>query len=348
MVLDIKIGYSILGELKNLLKINNVDRLYVITDTTVNCLYMNYLYNIIQDWDYIAYIMAPGEESKSMDTIFSIYDDLLENHIDRNTLILSFGGGVVGDIAGFVASTYKRGLRYVQIPTTLLSQIDSSVGGKVGVDYGGYKNIIGSFYFPESVFVDSYFLSTLPKREITSGLGEIFKYGLIYDFELFQYTKKKIDNIYKKDLDVLNFIIKKSIYIKNTIVSQDKEEFGIRKILNFGHTIGHSIETYYNFSKFNHGEAVILGILYETYIAKSLGLIEDDYYKEICHTLIPIITPIKFVEDEIVDLLEIMKNDKKNISDKITIVLPVGKGRVEIFSNIDEKLISNSLKGDWI
>src|SRR5699024_10625549 len=113
--------------------------------------------------------------------------------------------------AGFVASTYKRGLRYVQIPTTLLSQIDSSVGGKVGVDYGGYKNIIGSFYFPESVFVDSYFLSTLPKREITSGLGEIFKYGLIYDFELFQYTKKKIDNIYKKDLDVLNFIIKKSI-----------------------------------------------------------------------------------------------------------------------------------------
>lgn len=347
MDLDLVIGYNLTKELKEFFKINNVNRLYVITDTIVSKLYMKYIDGVIKNWDYNTYIIPSGEESKNMDTVFSIYNDLLDSNIDRNTYILAFGGGVVGDIAGFVASTYKRGLKYVQIPTTLLSQIDSSIGGKVGVDYGGYKNIIGSFYFPEKVFIDTYFLTTLPKREITSGLGEVFKYGLIYDYELFQYTKDNLDKIYEMDLNVLNIIIKKSVSIKEKIVSQDKKDFGLRRILNFGHTIGHSIEAYYGFNRYNHGEAVILGILYESYIAKNLGLIDRNYFNEIHDILLPLVKPIKFQGNEIYDLLEIMENDKKNILEEITMVLPIDKGRVKIFNNIDKDLIINSLKGEW-
>lgn len=345
--MGVEIGYNVIKELEKYLSANNINHLYIITDANVHRLHINYLKNTIENRNHNIFIMKPGEDAKNMDTVFAIYDDLLDHHIDRNTLILAFGGGVVGDIAGFVASSYKRGLKYVQIPTTLLAQIDSSIGGKVGVDYGGYKNIIGSFYFPEEIFTDTYFLSTLSKKEITSGLGEILKYGLIYDYDLFQYTRENIDKIYNLDLNILDNIIENCISIKEEIVAKDKRDLGIRKILNFGHTIGHSIETYYNFSKFNHGEAVILGILYESHIARSLGLIDTDYYNEIYSTLIPIIKPIKFHTDEIKVLLEIMANDKKNISNSITFVLPIGWGKVEIFSNIDEKLIIDSLEGEW-
>ncbi|NMA87537.1 MAG: 3-dehydroquinate synthase [Tissierellia bacterium] len=344
--MNININYMVLEGLEEFLNKNNIDKLYIITDNIVYDLYIDYLINAIGNKDYSIFIIEAGEENKNMNTVFSIYDDLLEKNIDRNTLILAFGGGVVGDIAGFVASSYKGGLKYVQIPTTLLSQVDSSIGGKVGVDYGGYKNIIGSFYFPEKTFIDTYFLSTLPKREITSGLGEILKYGLIEDYELFQYTRENLDKIYNRDINTLNLIINKSVSIKEKIVGQDKKDLGLRKILNFGHTIGHSIEAYYGFSKFNHGEAVILGMLYESYIAKSLRLIDRNYYNEIYNTLSTLARPIKFDEDQIEDLLKIMGNDKKNISDEITIVLPVDRGRVHIFNNIDKNLIIDSLKGE--
>ena len=335
-----------MDELEEFLNINNIDRLYIITDNIVYNLYINGLISSIGNKKYYIFIIENGEESKNMDTVFSIYDDLLEKNIDRNTLIIGFGGGVVGDIAGFVASTYKRGLKYIQIPTTLLSQVDSSIGGKVGVDYGGYKNTIGSFYFPEKTFIDTYFLSTLPKREITSGLGEILKYGLIRDYELFKYTRENLDKIYAKDINVLNFIIKKSVSIKEEIVGQDRKDLGLRKILNFGHTVGHSIEAYYDFSRFNHGEAVILGMLYESHISKSLGLIDIEYYNEIFNTLNPIVETIKFDENQIEELLEIMEKDKKNISKAITIILPISRGKVDIFNNIDKNLIVNSLKGE--
>ncbi len=346
--MSIKIGKNILKELGGYLRDKNFNRIYIITDDKVNELHFNYLKNILKGFDLRTYILPQGERSKSIDIVLSIYDDLIENNIDRNTAILSFGGGVVGDIAGFVASTYKRGLKYIQIPTTLLSQVDSSIGGKVGVDYGGYKNIIGSFYFPEATFIDPYFLKTLPTRQITCGLGEILKYGLIYDYELFEYTKDRLCNIYEKDLDVLLPIIKKSVDIKEEIVSKDKYDLGLRKMLNFGHTIGHSIETYYDFTKFNHGECVILGMTYESFIGKSLRLIDEDYFDEIYRTLKELMTPIKFNEEEIHDLMDFMRNDKKNIGENIAFVLPVGRGKVDVYYDIDDKMIINSLKGEWI
>ncbi|MCF6459985.1 3-dehydroquinate synthase [Clostridium sp. Cult3] len=345
--MNIFIGKNNLCNLGTYLSDSSIHRLYIITDETVNDLYMEYLKSSVDDFNTYVYILPPGEENKSIDNVLSIYDDLIGKGIDRKTLILSFGGGVVGDMTGFVASTYKRGLRYLQIPTTLLAQVDSSIGGKTGFDYKGIKNIIGSFYFPEAIFTDVTFLKSLPKREITCGLGEVFKYGLIEDYNLFQFAKDNLDYIYSKDLDTLMSIVDRSVAIKKNIVSRDRYDVGLRNILNFGHTIGHSIEAFYDFNKFNHGEAVILGMMYEFYMALELGLIEKEYFQEVFHTLNSILSPILFSQKEIEELIDIMRNDKKNVDNNIVFVLPVDKGKVHVFYSIEEDLIVKALKGDW-
>lgn len=345
--MDIYMDKYNLSKLNEYLIKTSIDRLYIITDEVVNRLYMDYLKSFIGDIDQYVYILPSGEENKTIDNILSIYDDLIEKNIDRKTLIVSFGGGVVGDVAGFVASTYKRGLNYIQIPTTLLAQVDSSIGGKTGFDYKGFKNIIGSFYFPEAIFIDVSFLKSLSDREILCGLGEIFKYGLIADYGLFQYTKDNLNYIYHKDLDTLISIVNRSISIKQDIVSKDRYDRGVRNILNLGHTIGHSIEAYYNFSKYNHGEGVILGMMYEFYMAWELDLIDRNYFKEVYNILSSILYPISFKQKEIEDLIHIMKNDKKNIGDSIVFVLPVDRGKVDVFYHVEEDLIIKTLKGDW-
>ncbi|QQY80521.1 3-dehydroquinate synthase [Keratinibaculum paraultunense] len=326
----------------------SINRIYIITDKIVNKLYIEYLKSYIDNnIETYVYVLPPGEENKTIENVLLIYDDLIQNNIDRQTLIVSFGGGVVGDIAGFVASTYKRGIKYIQIPTTFLSQVDSSIGGKTGFDYKGFKNIIGTFYFPERIFIDVSFLKSLSKREIICGLGEVFKYGLIADYSLFQFIKNNFKNIYDKNLDILMHIVNSSVNIKHNIVSKDKYDKGLRNILNFGHTIGHSIESYYNFSKYNHGEAVILGMMYEFYIALELSLIDKEYFAEVYNTLSFILPPISFTRKEIEDLIHIMKNDKKNIDNNIAFVLPIDKGKVDVFYHINENLIIKALEGDW-
>lgn len=346
--MNISIGENSIYKLQQYLESEKIDRLYIITDENVSSLYIDFIKKIVVDCNIRIYTLNPGEKSKSLTTTLSIYDDLIEENIDRGTLILSFGGGVVGDIAGFVASTYKRGLKYIQIPTTLLAQVDSSVGGKVGIDYGGYKNIIGSFYFPERIIIDVKFLKTLSHRDIRCGLGEILKYGLISDYSFFQSTMDNLDNIYNKKLDILLETIKRSIDIKKELVEKDRYDKGLRRILNFGHTVGHSIEAYYRFTRYNHGEAVILGMIYESYIANKMGLIDNLYFNEIYKSLKNIVIPVKFNEKQIRDLIYIMRNDKKNVDDNIVFILPVSKGKVGLYSNIDENLIFKSLEGEWI
>jgi 3-dehydroquinate synthase len=342
------IGQGVLRQLNEYLERLKAENVYIITDDIVNRLYIDDLIEIIKNCNYHVYVIPNGEKSKSLDTVTSIYDHLIESNIDRNTLILSFGGGVVGDIAGFVAATYKRGLKYIQIPTTLLAQVDSSFGGKVGINYKNYKNIIGSFYLPEIIVVDIEFLKTLDKRQITCGLAEVLKYGLIYDYDFFKFVSCNINRIYSLDFEILLKIVKRAIEIKVKIVDKDLYDKGIRQILNFGHTIGHSIESYYDFSKYNHGESVILGMIYESFIAKELGLIDDIYFSQIYEILKSIVTPIKFNYDEIKKLHQIMKNDKKNINKKIGFILPVDRGKVSLFTDVDERIIFKSLKGEWI
>ncbi len=346
--MDIIIGSNILNKLPKVLSSMNTNKILLITDENVAKIYLKKILNVLYEFQIEIYVLKSGEKSKSVDTVLEIYDKLIEFNFDRNTTILSLGGGVVGDIAGFVASTYMRGIKYIQVPTTLLAQVDSSIGGKVGIDYKDLKNIIGSFYFPVKNFVDVDFLQTLDTREIISGLGEVFKYGLIEDYDFFTYVDENLNNIYEKDYQILMFIVEKSIDIKNKIVQLDKKDENIRKKLNFGHTIGHSIETLYNFEKFNHGEAVILGILYESYISKEMELIDNEYFSDIFKALTELVNPIFFDDSEIDTLLNIMYHDKKNIDNRITFILPTGKGEVDIFYNVEEEIIRKALRGIWI
>lgn len=346
--MDFIIGSKTIEKLPVILFNNNIEDIFLITDENVSNLYLDKILEILSEYKVISYILKPGEESKNIKTILQIYDELINNNFQRDGVILSVGGGVIGDISGFVASTYMRGIDYIQIPTTLLSQVDSSIGGKVGIDYKGLKNIIGSFYFPRKTIIDIEFLNTLEEREIISGLGEVFKYGLIDDYNLFKFVNKNLSNILKKEVKILNYIVEKSVNIKNKIVKLDKRDKNIRKKLNFGHTIGHGIEGLFNFKKYNHGEAVILGMLYESYISKEMDNINYSYFNEIYNTLTKLVNPIAFKDEEIEKIIDIMYHDKKNINNKIGFVLPIGKGEVDIFYNVNEKLIKEALKGRWI
>lgn len=346
--MNILIGEKALNELSEYLFKERIERVYVIIDENVYRIYNTIIKKQLNKVDKLFYILSSGEKVKTLDYVLKIYDHLIENYIDRDTVVLSIGGGVVGDVSGFVASTFKRGLKYIQIPTTLLAQVDSSIGGKVGINYGGYKNIIGSFYLPEATIIDIRFLNTLDRRQIISGLAEIIKYGLISDYELFVNINNNINRIYEIDKDILLPIIKKSVKIKQNIVNKDFLDKGERKKLNFGHTIGHALESHFKYSKYYHGEAVILGIIYESNIAMNMGLISEEYFYEIYKFLSSIVTPLKFEENEIYDLFERMKNDKKNKNKKIFFILPTGKGKVELFDEINKELIINSLKGEWI
>lgn len=346
--MDIFIGNNVLNEVKSYLVKLNVNTVYTIIDENVYRLHNKRIMELIKDFGNIFYLLPSYENIKSLEYVQKVYDDLIENKVDRETVILTIGGGVIGDFSGFIASTFKRGLKYIQIPTTLLAQVDSSIGGKVGINYGGYKNIIGSFYFPEATFIDLNFLKTLERRQITCGLGEILKYGLISDYTLFRFVRNNIDRIYNIDNEILLPIIEKSVSIKENVVKKDTKDKGLRRILNFGHTVGHAIESYFEFSRYNHGEAVMLGIMYESNMAKNMGLISEEYFREIYGVLKNIVKPIKFKDNEVDQLLKIMENDKKNDKGNIVFILPVGRGEVDIFHRLDRKLIINSLKGEWI
>jgi len=346
--MDIVIGKNLFDEIRKFLSENIEENIFLITDENVRKYYLDKILQCLSDFKVNVYTLTPGEESKSLDIVKDIYSELIEVNCDRNTIIISFGGGVVGDISGFVASTYLRGVDYIQIPTTLLSQVDSSIGGKVGVDFKGYKNMIGSFYFPLATFIDIELLKSLDTRDITSGVGEVLKYGIIYDYDFLKYVYFNIDSIYNFDDEVLETIVKKSVSIKNRIVSQDKRDKGIRKILNFGHTIGHGIESFYDFKRYNHGEAVILGMIYESFISKEIGLIEEEYFNEIFSVLSKLVDPVIFNIKEVDGILKNMSYDKKNKKDKIVFVLPTDRGEVQIFDNIEKDLIKKTLSGDWI
>lgn len=322
------------------------DNFIFVTDRNVYNIYKDEVSDLLNGKENI-YIMPSGEASKNLEQLFNIYKLLIQKNIDREGRIICLGGGVVGDLGGFAAATYKRGIEYIQIPTTLLSQVDSSIGGKTGIDFLGHKNIIGSFHFPLITLIDTSFIHTLPEREITCGLGEIIKYGIIKDYDFFKYVEKNIKKIYNRDMRILSYIIEKSIEIKSSIVDEDKLDLGTRQKLNFGHTIGHSIESFYEYEKYNHGEAIILGMKYETNIAYQINLINKEYYGEIIETLNPLLEQITFNEEAIRNLLGFMKNDKKNKDGKISFVLPIGKSKVDLFYDIEEDLIIRALQNNY-
>ena len=283
-----------------------------------------------------------GEENKTIEVCTQIWAALSEYEISRNDLIINFGGGVITDLGGFVASLFKRGLKFINIPTTLLSMVDASVGGKTGVDLGPYKNQIGVFSDAEHVFIDEKFLETLPSQEIRSGFAEMIKHGLIADVE---YWTKLKDFDPLKDGDRLSFICH-SVALKRDIVSKDHQEGGLRKILNFGHTVGHAIEGYFlaKNKPILHGFAVATGMMAESFISMQMGLLSANEYDEIINT---IEKDFEIAELEVSDykkIIQLMHNDKKNHSGIIQFSLLEGIGRCVFDQEVSDKLILESLK----
>lgn len=304
-------------------------KVVVITDTNVDKyqgdLFMDSLRTFTEDLH--KYVIPAGENSKNLDTIQSIYKYLVSIKADRKTVLVALGGGVTGDITGFAAATFMRGIPFVQVPTTLLAQADSSVGGKVGVDFEGYKNIIGAFYQPRFVFINVNSLKTLPLKELQAGLAEVIKHGLIKDRDFFEYIERNIDGIFEFDSDVLEYISEINCSIKGKVVEQDEKESGLREILNFGHTFGHAIESAYGF-KLLHGECVALGMVAAYRMAFYLGRVNEEMCEKVENVMKKAGLPVRLPGIDIHDVCKRMFYDKKVKNNKITFVLPEDIGKV--------------------
>jgi len=256
----------------------NYSKVLIISDSNVGPLYVDDVSKALLPLEIEIQwtLFAAGEVNKTFETINKFYQFLIENRYDRQTLIIALGGGVTGDMAGFTAATYMRGVDFIQVPTTLLAQVDSSSGGKTGIDFNGYKNIVGAFYQPELVYVNTTTLKTLPAVEFACGMGEAIKHGFIRDKSYLEYMVDQREAIQRMDHEALSYVIGRSCEIKASVVSEDERELGIRAILNFGHTIGHAVERLMNFQLL-HGQCVALGIMASVYMAAMLGdLVAND------------------------------------------------------------------------
>jgi len=283
-----------------------------------------------------AFSQVEGEKQKTLERVRSYYDQLLSAGFDRSSCVISFGGGVVGDTAGFVASSYFRGISFIQCPTSLLAMVDASVGGKVGVNLPQGKNLIGAFHQPRLVLIDPLVLDTLPERELKSGLAECIKHAVIQDPELFSWTKKNIKSFLKRDPKFLSELIAKNVEVKARVVEQDEKEQGIRAHLNFGHTFAHAIEATLGFEKIKHGEAVGLGMLAASTLANKRGLcdasVRTDIYEILELAGLP--TRADLVSNK--ELIESMKKDKKARAGKMRLILPTKIGEVGVFEDVPE------------
>lgn len=324
---------------------NKYSSLFIIVDsnTTDSCLPI-FLPKLETDLTIEIIEFEAGEANKNIETCIEIWNVLTELGADRKSLVINLGGGVVTDLGGFVASTFKRGIDFIHIPTTLLSMVDASVGGKNGVDLGNLKNQIGVINVPKMVLIDTDYLGTLSQSEMRSGLAEMLKHGLIYDKG---YWGKFLD---LKAVDFVDFdqLIHQSVIIKNKIVTQDPTEKGIRKALNFGHTLGHAIESYFLESTEKttllHGEAIAIGMIMEAYISMKKNLLTQKEYKEIKQTLSDIYDNVIFEDNDINPILDLLIHDKKNEYGTIQFALIDGIGAIKINQTVENELILEAFK----
>ena len=320
-----------------------VEKKYVLTDKNVYRIYGSAINDFVKAVQGYLHVIPAGEKQKSQKRAHAIYTDLLEKGFHRNSLMIALGGGVIGDLAGFVASTYLRGISYIQIPTTLLAQVDSSVGGKVAINHPLSKNSIGTFYQPWGVYTFLPFLRTLSNREYRSGLAEVIKYGVIRDRKFFSFLSEHTREINGRSLDVLCRIVRRSCEIKAEIVRKDEKEANLRAILNFGHTLGHALEIAGSF-RWRHGQGVAMGSLFAAYLAEKLGIAREDVYSELRGLFSRLHLPVNaayFPEEE---LLSIMLKDKKNVGNTITFILPEQIGKVKIVKGLEAQDVLSVLK----
>lgn len=349
----IYIGESLIGKVKEVVENLSPQKLLVVTNETIYELYSELLVKVFENARAsIAYCILPdGESYKNKTSLETILACAFENKLERNDVMIAFGGGVIGDITGFAASIYLRGINFIQIPTTILAQVDSSVGGKVAINTSYGKNLIGAFYQPKAVISDLKLLSTLPRREVLTGLSEVIKYSFIEkscgnDFEDFaKYLYANQQNILKLEVDKLEPVIEKSCLLKAAVVRQDEKEKGLRVILNFGHTIGHAIEKCTKYSVFTHGEAVAIGMKTVFLIALYWGKINEEYYDFACDLLKSYGLDFKITKEVSTEqLMTALTYDKKVKNGKVRFVLPIGYAKVDVFDDVDFHIVEDALK----
>ncbi len=318
----------------------------IITDTNVAKHYLEPFQKHLHhfEFDVSSIIVPPGESQKSLSRANAIFTALLERRTGRRAAIIALGGGVVGDLAGFIAATYQRGVTLIQVPTTLLAQVDSSVGGKVAVNHPLGKNMIGAFYQPKFVWIDGETLQTLPPREVICGLAEVVKYGVVFDAGFFNYLETNLDAIMKLDEAVIMQIQARCCELKAHVVAEDERELGLRAVLNYGHTVGHALEAAGNYRSLKHGEAVLLGMAAEAFIAQQMGLLSIEVLERIEAFVSRI--PLEFKKDALAPskVLDAVRRDKKTVDGKTRFVLPVCLGEVRILDDVEPELVRSSLK----
>ena len=344
----IYIGENLLNSIEEfILKHTKAKKSLIVTNETVYPLYGKFLNS--NNSEFI--VLADGEIYKNMETIVKITDKALEMKLERNDAIIALGGGVIGDMAGFAASIYRRGIDFIQIPTTLLAQVDSSVGGKVAVNHKSGKNMLGAFYQPKAVISDTAVLKTLDERQYKTGLGEVLKYAFIENncgageqFNFLEFLENNREKILNRDNKILCELIKICCALKSAVVNADEKEQGLRAILNLGHTYAHAIENITDYKKYTHGEAVSIGIKMVFDLALKLNTVTKEYYERAVNLLMSygLLIEMREVFDKEL-FYNIMRGDKKVTEGKLKIILPNGEKSVQIRDDIDKKIILSGI-----
>jgi 3-dehydroquinate synthase len=339
----ITIGSGLLGD-RELLETRIPGRdLMIVTDTTVARLYLAKLRSNLGERNIAECVLPDGEQHKTLQTAGWVFDALVGKKLNRDATVVALGGGVVGDIAGFAAACYQRGVAYAQVPTTLLAQVDSSVGGKTGVNHAGGKNLIGAFHQPVAVLSDTDTLASLPDRELRAGLAEVIKYGCVWDPMLFDWLDLNMDKLLTREADALTYAVARSCEIKATVVGRDEREQGLRAILNFGHTFGHAIEAATHYKTYLHGEAVSLGMLMAADLSRRLGLIDAVPCERLRDLIGRAGLPVEPPTIGAQRALELMRMDKKVLSGTVRLVLLEKLGRAVVVGNYEQSALEATL-----
>lgn len=323
------------------------ERVMIVSNPTIAQFYLKAVTEALEKRGCVVdHVLLPdGEKYKTLDSLNLIFTKLLQGNHGRDTTIIALGGGVIGDVAGFAAASYQRGVRLIQIPTTLLSQVDSSVGGKTAVNHELGKNMIGAFYQPTAVMIDTLTLNTLPKREVNAGLAEVIKYGAILDYEFFEWLEKNIDDLVALKQDALQYCIARCCQIKADVVARDETEKGDRALLNLGHTFGHAIETHLGYGNWLHGEAVSVGMMMAAALSEELGNISVEdvarLEKLLARANLPTVSPDGMQPE---DYLPYMMRDKKVLAGKLRLVLVKSLGQAYVATDTDHKLVLNAIR----
>ena len=341
----IYIGDQIFSDRALLTKHIQGKQVMVVTNTTIANLYLNELMAALADFSVVSCVLPDGEQYKTLDILNQIFSRLLESKYNRSATLIALGGGVVGDMTGFAAASYQRGVDFIQIPTTVLSQVDSSVGGKTGVNHALGKNMIGAFYQPKAVFADLSILSSLPSRELSAGIAEVIKYGLIQDEQFLLWLESNMPALLALGPAALTYAIKRSCECKAEIVAQDEREGGIRAILNLGHTFGHAVETDQGYGNWLHGEAVAVGIVVACVLSEKLGWVSMADVERVLAIIESANLPVRLPQNMTPErFLELMSVDKKVIDGKLRLVLLKRLGEAVVTSEVDWNTVVDAIE----